>query len=55
MMLLQKLVCLPAEGTYGHDVWTSRVEFCENLVNVSHQWNDRANLGLTVQKKRMNH
>ena len=53
MMLLQKLVSLPAEGTYGHDVWTSLVEFCENLVNVSHQWNDRANLGLTVGEKRV--
>ena len=39
---------LPFEGSYAHDVWTSLVEFGENLVNVSNQRNARTNLGINV-------
>ena len=47
-MLLRDLVSLPAEGSYGHELWSSVVEFSENLVNVSRQWDERKNLGLMV-------
>ena len=40
---------LPAEGSYGHELWSSLVEFSENLVNVSRQWDERKNLGLMVR------
>ena len=48
LLLLQRLVQLPAEGVVGHDVWTSLAEFCENLVNVSRQWGDHATPAMTV-------
>lgn len=48
LMLLRDLVSLPAEGSYGHELWSSLVEFSENLVNVSRQWDERKNLGLMV-------
>ena len=47
LQLLKNLLDLPAEGTLGHDLWSPLVEFSENLVSVSSQWNER-NLGLTV-------
>lgn len=47
LQLLRNLLELPAEGTLGHDLWKSLIEFSENLVLVSAQWNER-NLGLTV-------
>ena len=46
--LMKSLVELPCEGSYAHDIWTSLVEFAENLVNVSNQRNARANLGINV-------
>ena len=45
---MKNLVELPCEGSYAHDIWTSLVEFGENLVNVSNQRNSRANLGINV-------
>ena len=48
MLLLQNIVSLPSEGSYGHDIWNSLVEMSDNLVNISRQWDDRKNLGLSV-------
>lgn len=48
MLLLLNIVSLPSEGSYGHDIWNSLVEMSDNLVNISRQWDDRKNLGLSV-------
>lgn len=48
MLLLRNIVSLPSEGSYGHDLWNSLVEMSDNLVNISRQWDDRKNLGLSV-------
>ena len=48
MLLLHNIVSLPSEGSYGHDIWNSLVEMSDNLVNISRQWDDRKNLGLSV-------
>ena len=48
MLLLRNIVSLPSEGSYGHDIWNSLVEMSDNLVNISRQWDDRKNLGLSV-------
>ena len=48
MLLLRNIVSLQSEGSYGHDIWNSLVEMSDNLVNISRQWDDRKNLGLSV-------
>lgn len=50
LLLLRDLVSLPGSGSYGHELWSSLVEFSENLVNVSRQWDERKNLGLMVRE-----